>query len=145
MSPKPLSVIVHIDGGSRGNPGPAAAGVVVRAAADGTALHEAGVFLGTATNNVAEYRGLLEGLRAAAALGAAEVEIVSDSQLLVRQMTGEYRVKNPRLAALHGEAMELARKFQKCAYRHVPREQNDHADGLVNRALDLRRNVGGNP
>ena len=143
MSPKPLRVVVHVDGGSRGNPGPAAAGVVVCAADGGAALHEAGVFLGTATNNVAEYRGLLEGLRAAAALGAAEVEIVSDSQLLVRQMTGEYRVKNPRLAALHGEARELAKRFRRCAFRHVAREHNEHADRLVNQALNLRRDVRG--
>ena len=141
LSENPLKVIVNVDGGSRGNPGPAAAGVVVSDAADGTVLQEAGIYLGHATNNVAEYRGLLEGLRLAALLQAAEVEIVSDSQLLVYQMIGRYRVKHPGLAPLHRQAKELAEKFRKCSFRHVRREDNDHADSLVNQALDQKRDV----
>ncbi len=133
---------VCIDGGSRGNPGPAAAGVVI-AAADGTVLHEAGLYLGQATNNVAEYRGLLAGLQAAAALGAKEVQIISDSELLVRQMTGQYRVKNPRLAPLAEQARRLTRRFAVCSFHHVRREENLQADRLVNQALDRRGNVPG--
>jgi probable phosphoglycerate mutase len=143
VSDKPLRVIVHIDGGSRGNPGPAAAGVVVSCADDGAVLHEAGIFLGRATNNVAEYRGLLEGLRSARRLGAQEVQVVSDSQLLVFQMTGQYRVKNEGLKPLHRQATELAAAFRRCSFRHVRREENDRADRLVNQALDLRKNVTG--
>jgi len=143
VSDKPLRVIVHIDGGARGNPGPAAAGVVVSSADGGGVLHEAGIFLGRATNNVAEYRGLLEGLRLAGELRAQEVEVVSDSQLLVFQMTGQYRVKNEGLKPLHREASERAAKFRKCSFRHVPREENVQADRLVNQALNLRRNVTG--
>jgi probable phosphoglycerate mutase len=143
VSAKPLRVNVYIDGGARGNPGPAAAGVVVCCADDGAVLQEAGIFLGRATNNVAEYRGLLEGLRLAAELRAQEVEVVSDSQLLVFQMTGQYRVKNAGLKPLHRQALDLAAKFRRCSYRHVPREENTRADRLVNQALDLRRNVSG--
>ena len=138
----PRRVTVFIDGGSRGNPGPAAAGVVITAA-DGAVLHEAGIYLGRATNNVAEYRGLLAGLQAAAAGGATDVEVVSDSELLVRQMTGEYRVKNPGLAPLAAEARRLAGRFTACTFRHVRRELNLRADHLVNQALDARADVGG--
>jgi ribonuclease HI len=133
-------VTVFIDGGSRGNPGPAAAGVVVTAN-DGRVLHEAGLYLGRATNNVAEYRGLLAGLAAAAALGATRVAVVSDSELLVRQMTGEYRVKNPGLRPLYERACRLADAFTACTFRHVRREQNLRADELVNQALDRRGHV----
>ena len=144
MTPeKPLRVILQIDGGARGNPGPAASGIVIRAADDGAVIHEAGIYLGHATNNVAEYRGLVEGLRLAAQFHADEVEVRSDSQLLVFQMIGKYRVKHPGLIPLHREANELAAKFRKCSYRHVRREENDHADRLVNQALDQKRNVVG--
>jgi len=139
--PKPFRVTVYIDGGARGNPGPAGAGVFVRGADDGEALYEGGLFLGRATNNVAEYSGLLAGLEAAVALGAEEVEVVSDSQLLVRQMTGEYRVKNEGLKPLYRKACRLAERFRTCAFRHVRREQNTYADRLVNLAIDQRRNV----
>ena len=131
---KPLRVVVHIDGGSRGNPGPAASGIVVAEAGSGQVLQEAGIFLGRATNNVAEYRGLLEGLRLAGQLRAEEVEIVC-------QMNGQYRVKNPGLVPLHRQAGELAAKFRKCSFRHVRREENHHADRLVNQALDLQQDV----
>jgi ribonuclease HI len=136
-----LRVTLNIDGGSRGNPGPAAAGAVLRDAEDGQVLHAEGVFLGEATNNVAEYRGLLAGLRAAVKLGAAEVDVLSDSELLVRQMLGQYRVRNAGLIPLFSEAKTLSREFRKCTFRHVRREFNTEADGLVNRALDLRANV----
>lgn len=141
MDAAPLRVTVHIDGASRGNPGAAAAGVVVADAADGVVIHESGVFLGHATNNVAEYRGLLAGLEAAAALQAGEVELFSDSQLLVRQMTGEYRVRNAGLKPLHARARQLAGGFARCRFRHIPREENTRADALANQALNLRRNV----
>lgn len=138
---KPLQVIIHIDGGARGNPGPAAAGVVVRDA-DGTSLYEAGLYLGTATNNVAEYSGLLAGLKKAAELGAADVEVVSDSELMVRQMNGVYRVKNEGLKPLFEDARQLQRHFKVFTIRHVRREHNKDADGLVNEAIDRKKNVG---
>lgn len=137
-----LNVVVYIDGGSRGNPGPAAAGVVVSAADDGTVLHEAGLFIGRATNNVAEYHGLLAGLEAARKLGASGVAVRSDSELLVRQMQGVYRVKNEGLIPLFQKARTLCQGLKKVSFTHVPREQNTQADGLVNRALDLKRSVG---
>jgi ribonuclease HI len=136
-----MRVMVYIDGGSRGNPGPAAAGVVITA--DGEVIHQAGIYLGRATSNVAEYRGLLAGLEAARRLGASEAEVRSDSQLLVRQMTGEYRVRNPGIKPLHEKAARLAGMFRRCDFRHVPRQENLQADELVNRALDLKRNVSG--
>lgn len=136
-----LRVSVHVDGGSRGNPGPAAAGVVVADKASAEVLYQAGLYLGKATSNVAEYRGLLAGLEAARRLGAAEVEVISDSELLVRQMNGQYRVRNETLQQLHSLAQGMAEGFRRCAFRHVPREQNTRADGLVNQALNLQRNV----
>ena len=141
MGETPLRVTVHIDGGSRGNPGPAGAGIVVTDASDGMDLYEGGVFLGRATNNVAEYQGLLAGLKAAADLSAAEVEIVSDSELLIRQMTGVYRVKNPGLQPLFRRAQEMTRSFRQCSFRHVRRELNTRADALANQAMNRKRNV----
>jgi ribonuclease HI len=135
-----LSVTIHIDGGSRGNPGPAAAGVVLRDE-DGIVLYQGGLFLGRATNNVAEYSGLVAGLKEAANLGASQVRVVSDSELLVRQMKGQYRVRNEGLKPYFEQALELAAGFAKVAYQHVPREQNKEADALVNQALNTRRNV----
>lgn len=134
-------VIIHIDGGSRGNPGPAAAGVVVRAADDGIVLHEAGLFLGKTTNNVAEYRGLLAALEAATRLNVTHAEVFSDSELLVRQMNGQYRVKKPHLRKLFEQAKEMADAFDGFKIAHVRREKNADADRLVNRALDLKRDV----
>lgn len=136
-----ISVTIYIDGGARGNPGPAAAGVVIKSADDGTVLHEAGIFLGRATNNVAEYSALLAGLDAAVKLGASEAEVFSDSQLLVRQMNGQYRVRNEGLKPLHQEAQDMARKLQGFSITHVRRDKNVHADRLVNRALDAKANV----
>lgn len=136
-----ISVTIYIDGGARGNPGPAAAGVVIKSADDGTVLHEAGIFLGRATNNVAEYSALLAGLDAAMKLGASEAAVFSDSQLLVRQMNGQYRVRNEGLKPLHQEAQDMARKLQGFSITHVRRDKNVHADRLVNRALDAKANV----
>ncbi len=136
-----MRVIINIDGGSRGNPGPAGAGVVIKSADDGTILHEAGVFIGRATNNVAEYNGLLEGLKRAADLGAAEVEVLSDSELMVMQMIGRYRVKNAGLKPLFEEANALVTEFKKFEIRHVRREQNKQADAMANRAMDLKRTI----
>jgi ribonuclease H / adenosylcobalamin/alpha-ribazole phosphatase len=123
------------DGGARGNPGPAAFGYVLETE-DGTVLAAHGEAIGVATNNVAEYRALVEGLRKAIELGVEEVDVVSDSQLLVRQMTGEYKVKNEALRKLSLEAAALARRLGKVTYRSVPREHNELADRLVNEALD---------
>ena len=123
------------DGGARGNPGPAAYAYVLETD-DGTVLAAHGEAIGVATNNVAEYRALVEGLRKAAELGVDEVEVVSDSQLVVEQMRGAYKVKNARLRALWEEAQELADRLGKVRYTAVPREHNELADQLVNEALD---------
>jgi ribonuclease H / adenosylcobalamin/alpha-ribazole phosphatase len=123
------------DGGARGNPGPAAYGFVLEAE-DGTVLAAEGEAIGTATNNVAEYSGLVAGLRRALDLNVPEVQVVSDSELLVKQMRGEYRVKNAALRALHEEATALARRVGNVEYRHVRRAHNELADRLVNDALD---------
>ena len=123
------------DGGARGNPGPAAYGYVLEAE-DGTVLDARGQAIGVATNNVAEYNGLIEGLRKAIELHVPEVEVVSDSELMVKQMLGEYRVKNQALRSLSLEAARLARQLAKVEYRHVRRAHNELADRLVNEALD---------
>jgi ribonuclease H / adenosylcobalamin/alpha-ribazole phosphatase len=123
------------DGGARGNPGPAAFGYVLETE-DGTVLAAHGERIGVATNNVAEYRALVAGLQKALEVGVDEVDVVSDSQLLVRQMTGEYKVKNEALRKLSLEAAALARRLREVTYRSVPREHNELADRLVNEALD---------
>ena len=123
------------DGGARGNPGPAASAYVLEAE-DGTVLDARGEAIGVATNNVAEYSALVAGLRKAAELGVDELEVVSDSELLVRQMTGVYKVKNKALVELSLEAGRLARELGRVRYTAVRREQNELADRLVNEALD---------
>ena len=123
------------DGGARGNPGPAAYGYVLEAD-DGTVLDARGETIGVATNNVAEYRALVAGLEKAAEFGVDELEVVSDSELLVRQMTGEYKVKNEALQELNAEAAAIARRVGKVRYTSVRREHNELADRLVNEALD---------
>jgi len=123
------------DGGARGNPGPAAYGFVLEAD-DGTVLAAEGRAIGPATNNVAEYSGLIAGLRKAIELAVGEVEVVSDSELMVKQMRGEYRVKNEALRGLCVEANSLARRLERVEYRHVKRAHNELADRLVNEALD---------
>ena len=123
------------DGGSRGNPGPAAAAYVLETD-DGTVLDAHGQTIGVATNNVAEYRALVDGLRKAVELQVDDLEVVSDSELLVKQMRGEYRVKNKALIELSLEAAKLARQIGSVRYTAVRREQNELADQLVNEALD---------
>jgi tryptophan 2,3-dioxygenase len=130
-----VQVVVHVDGGARGNPGPAAAAAVV-SAPDGRVLDEAAVTLGHATNNVAEYRGLLLGLERAAALGADAIEVVNDSELVAKQVNGAYKVKNAELKPLHAQALEQLGAFASWSIRSVPRVQNAAADALVNQALD---------
>jgi ribonuclease HI len=123
------------DGGARGNPGPAAYGYVLESD-DGHVLDARGERIGVATNNVAEYRALLAGLEKALELGVTELEVVSDSELLVKQMRGEYKVKNEALRELNREASELAAGLEKVAYTAVRRAHNELADSLVNEALD---------
>lgn len=136
-----MNCTLHIDGGARGNPGPAGAGIVLRDADTGRTLHEAGYFLGRTTNNVAEYRGLLHGLELAAELGPAMLTIYSDSQLMVRQLLGEYRVKAAQLKPLYEQAGTLLAHFPRYELRHVKREQNARADELANLAMDRRADV----
>jgi ribonuclease HI len=126
---------LYTDGGARGNPGPAASAYVLEAE-DGTVLDARGETIGVATNNVAEYRALLAGLAKALELGLDEVEVISDSELLVKQMNGEYRVKNAALIDLSLEAARLAREIGRVRYSAVRRTENELADSLVNEALD---------
>ena len=130
-----MKLTVHVDGGSRGNPGPAA-GAAVISTSDGEVLDEAMEVLGEQTNNVAEYRGLLLGLRRARDLGATEVDVINDSELIAKQLTGAYKVKHAGLRPLYIEAMRELREFERWSVRSVPRAQNAHADALVNQALD---------
>jgi probable phosphoglycerate mutase len=129
-------VVVEADGGSRGNPGPAGYGAVVRDADSGEVLAEVAGGIGTATNNVAEYQGLLAGLRAAADLGPADVEVRMDSKLVVEQMSGRWRVRHPDLAPLAAEVAALVRSLPAVRFGWVPRESNRHADRLANEAMD---------
>jgi ribonuclease HI len=128
-------VTVNVDGGARGNPGPAAIGVVVRDA-DGAVLEAVGETIGRATNNVAEYLALLRGVELAAAHGATELELVGDSELVVRQIEGRYKVKNAAMKDLHAQAVKALAGFDDWSIRHVKRGQNADADRLVNEALD---------
>jgi len=130
-----VKVVVHVDGGARGNPGPAAIGVVV-SGPDGEVLEEVAERIGVATNNVAEYRALLRGLERARALGAREVEVVNDSELVARQVAGAYKVKHPAMKPLHAEAIAALSEFDRWKVRSVRRADNARADELVNEALD---------
>ena len=130
-----MKVVVHVDGGARGNPGPAAVAAVI-SSPDGEQLAEAAERIGTATNNVAEYRALLLGLERARALGATEVEVVNDSELIAKQVNGDYKVKHPDMKPLHARALEALGGFDRWSVRSVPRAQNAGADKLVNQALD---------
>jgi ribonuclease HI len=123
------------DGGARGNPGPAAYGYVLESE-DGHVLDARGEAIGVATNNVAEYRGLIAGLEKALELGVTELEVVSDSELVVKQMQGDYKVKNETLRGLHDHATDLADQLKKVRYTAVRRAHNELADSLVNDALD---------
>jgi ribonuclease HI len=126
---------INVDGGARGNPGPAAAACVV-ATPEGEVVAERAELLGSATNNVAEYRALLLGLRVAAELGAEEIEVIGDSELIARQVQGVYKVKHEAMKPLHREAMQALAGFAQWSIRTVPRAQNAAADALVNAALD---------
>jgi ribonuclease HI len=129
------SVRVNVDGGARGNPGPAAIAAVVQTPA-GEVLEERGERIARATNNVAEYRALLLGIERAAALGAKRLELVGDSELIVRQVKGEYKVKDAALRELHSEVMRSLEPFERWSIRHVRREDNAAADRIVNEVLD---------
>jgi ribonuclease HI len=128
-------VIVHVDGGARGNPGPAAVAAVA-AAPGGEVLAEDSAYIGEATNNVAEYRALLLGLDLARRLGAREVRVACDSELVARQIGGQYKVKHGGLRPLHREAMSTLRSFDRWSVSSVRREENERADELVNETLD---------
>ncbi len=136
------SLIVACDGASRGNPGPAGFGVSITDP-DGTVVEEIARGIGVATNNVAEYTAAIEGLRRAAELGASEVLLRSDSRLLIEQLSGRFRVKNPTLQRLHAEARALARGFSSVRYEHVPRDRNTEADRLANLGVDEWLAAGG--
>jgi len=130
-----VKAVLHVDGGARGNPGPAAVGVVI-STPEGEVLDELAETIGVATNNVAEYRGLLRGLERARGLGATEVDIINDSELVARQVSGAYKVKHPAMKPLHAEAMAALSEFDRWSIRSVPRAENARADELVNQALD---------
>jgi ribonuclease HI len=130
-----VKLVVNVDGGARGNPGPAAIAAVVQDASGGV-VEECGKSIGKATNNVAEYRALLLGIERAAALGADDVELVGDSELVVKQVKGEYKVKDATMRELHGQVKEALRGFERWSIRHVRSEHNAEADRLVNQVLD---------
>ena len=138
VPPVAVKATLYADGGSRGNPGPAASGAVLYGE-DGEVLEEIGTFLGVTTNNVAEWTGLLQGLKAALARGVDDIDVRLDSELVVRQLDGAYRVKHPGLIPLHAEAKALLRKFAHHDVRHVRRHENKAADALVNQVLDAHR------
>ncbi|HEY4439678.1 MAG TPA: ribonuclease HI family protein [Candidatus Elarobacter sp.] len=133
-----VKATLYADGGSRGNPGPAAAGSVLYDE-HGTVLEEIGTYLGHATNNVAEWTALIEGLTGALALGVDEIAVRLDSELVVKQLSGAYRVKHPGLIPLHAQAKTLLRKFARVDVQHVRRKQNAAADAVVNQVLDAHR------
>jgi ribonuclease HI len=128
-----VKVVVHVDGGSRGNPAAAAAAI---SSESGELLDEVSELIGIATNNVAEYRGVLLGLARAKELGASEVELINDSELVTKQLNGAYRVKHPAMAVLHAQARSALDGFERVSIRSVRREHNARADALVNAALD---------
>lgn len=135
---QPSRVIAYADGASRGNPGPASYGVVVYDEA-GHALHQASHAIGRATNNQAEYRGAIAALEAALGLGAETIELRMDSELIVRQLSGRYRVRNPKLIPLYNRILALRERFQHVVLAHVPRKLNKVADKLANDALDRQQ------
>jgi len=134
------TLTIQFDGGSRGNPGPAACGVVITTS-DGITLAALGKYLGRATNNVAEYTGLITGLQEARKLGAKKIIVRGDSELVIKQMRGEYRVKNPDMKTLHDRAQTLAREFSSVQFTHNLRQHNEVADRLANKAMDRKADV----
>jgi ribonuclease HI len=135
-------VVVHVDGGARGNPGPAGIGVVV-SDPEGNVLDRANAYIGESTNNEAEYRALLLGLDRALALGAREIEVVNDSELIAHQVAGRYKVKKETLRMLHQQATAALEGFERWSIRPVRREHNEQADALVNEAIDARASTAG--
>jgi ribonuclease HI len=131
-----------VDGGARGNPGPAGVGIVLTDDS-GHEIDRANEYIGETTNNVAEYRALLLGLDRARARGVRDLEIVNDSELIARQLTGEYRVKKEDLRLLHGQARQALGAFERWSIRSVPRAKNEVADALVNEAIDARASTAG--
>jgi broad specificity phosphatase PhoE/ribonuclease HI len=136
-----VKVIIEADGGSRGNPGPAGYGTVVFSADHGAVLAESKQSIGRATNNVAEYGGLIAGLEEAARLGATDVDVFMDSKLVVEQMSGRWKVKHPELAVLHQQATALSTRFDRITYAWIPRSKNSHADRLANEAMDAAAEI----
>lgn len=136
-----MQALIHIDGGARGNPGPAAAGVCITTPDGAEALHEAGYWLGSLTNNEAEYQGLLHALDVAQSMGLESIHIRSDSELMVKQIKGEYKVRAENLQPLFATARQRLSGFQKWTIEHVRRDKNKRADQLANLAMDARRDV----
>ncbi len=136
-----MGILIHIDGGSRGNPGPAACGIVIQDASHDLILHEAGYFIGEATNNVAEYQGLIKALQVALEMNLKQVHVISDSQLMVRQILGQYKVKADNLKPLHRQATELFAQFDNWRFEHVKRAHNQRADAVANLAMDAKRDI----
>ena len=134
---RPVRTRLFTDGAARGNPGPAGAGAVI-ISPDGHVVAKVGKYLGETTSNVAEYTGLILGLKRAKAMGLRELEVLADSELIVKQLSGEYQVKADHLRPLHDEAKALIAGFDKIDLRHIPREENEAADEMSNRAIDLR-------
>ncbi len=132
-----MKLVINTDGGARGNPGPAGIGVVI-ADESGGVIYQHGDAIGIATNNVAEYSALVKALEVARDLGGKEVLVRMDSELIVRQMNGQYKIKEPTLQQLAGRVLVLAKVFQKISFTHIPRSQNSLADKLVNLALDAK-------
>lgn len=130
-----MKLVIHVDGGARGNPGPAAIAAVL-STPDGEVVADAKEAIGVATNNVAEYKALLLGLEKARELGADEVEVVNDSELVQKQINGQYKVKHPDMKPLYAQSLEAFKAFSSWSIRSVPRAQNKDADALVNQALD---------
>jgi ribonuclease HI len=135
------SMTLHTDGGARGNPGPSGAGISLLDVETGEAVFEAGYFLGTMTNNQAEYTGLLKGLDAVIRAAPDEVAIYSDSELMVKQINGDYRVKNPNIKPLYEQAYQKLKQIPKWKIHHVRREENRRADQLANMAMDMKEDV----
>jgi phosphoribosylglycinamide formyltransferase-1 len=140
----PDKVIIHIDGGSRGNPGPAAAGFIISNPA-GNQIEAKGFFLGKTTNNIAEYTALIKALEAIQKIGTEQLIVFSDSELLVRQINGQYKVKSEQIKPLHQQAVGLLEKFENWKVQHVTRDKNKEADRLVNQALNLGHDIESRP
>jgi ribonuclease HI len=134
------SLIIYTDGAARGNPGPAGIGVAIYSE-EGTLLAELCEYIGETTNNVAEYRALMRGLQEALSLAAVKVQFYSDSQLLVRQINGEYRVKHPNLQPLYQKVVDLLQQFPSYKINHIPREKNKIADKLANKGIDYKSDL----